>query len=111
MTVGSGVVCPFAMVSGANVTLCAGNDEVQNWLGGTSGSNPERIFAYPTPNIRLAFAPSLNPASTFTTLHRDALKSVRMITNAAGAMVERTVYRRFGRAVAFAKLGLTRRWG
>ena len=70
---------------------------MQNWLGGTSGATAEKIFACPTTNIRLAYTPTSQP---FTTLHRDALGSVRMVTNAAGAMVERSVYCRFGQVVA-----------
>ena len=70
---------------------------MQNWLGGTSGATPEKIFACPATNIRLAYTPTSQP---FTTLHRDALGSVRMVTKATGAMVERSVYCRYGQVVA-----------
>ena len=66
---------------------------VQNWLGGTSGATAEKIFACPTTNIRLANTPTSQP---FTTLDRDAMGSVRMVTKAAGAMVERSVCCWFG---------------
>ena len=82
---------------------------MRNWLGGTSGATAEKIFACPKTNIRLAYTSTSQP---FTALHREALGSVRMVTNAAGAMVEWSVCCRFGQGVPLptrvdAALGVT----
>ena len=59
--------------------------EVRNW----QIAGAEQVITYPTLNAKL-----VNGVKTF--LHRDALGSVRAITDAAGVKIESAVYKPFG---------------
>ena len=66
-------------------TVYFGPVEVRNWL--IAGA--EQVITYPTLNAKL-----VSGVKTF--LHRDALGSVRAITDAAGVKIESAVYKPFG---------------
>lgn len=76
------------------VTLYLGNVEIRNWGQG----NAEEILLYPVPSIRIALTKDAGGAVVIkvSTLHRDALGSVRAVTNAAGLKAERSLFRPFG---------------
>ena len=81
----------------ASVTLYLGAVEIRKYGQGAA----EEILLYPRPNIRITKTKS---GSTVTTkvnaLHVDGLGSVRAVTDAGGAAVERTGYRPYGEEVA-----------
>jgi RHS repeat-associated protein len=76
------------------VTLYLGNVEIRKWGQG----NAEEILLYPVPSIRIALTKDAGGAvvTKVSTLHRDALGSVRAVTNAAGLKAERSLFRPFG---------------
>lgn len=76
------------------VTLYLGGVEIRNWGQG----NAEEILLYPVPSIRIALTKDAGGAvvTKVSTLHRDALGSVRAVTNAAGLKAERSLFRPFG---------------
>ena len=76
------------------VTLYLNNVEIRKWGQG----NAEEILLYPVPSIRIALTKDAGGAvvSKVSTLHRDALGSVRAVTNAAGLKAERSLFRPFG---------------
>ena len=76
------------------VTLYLGQAEIRNWGQG----NAEEILLYPTPTIRIAITKDAGGVvvTKVSTLHRDALGSVRAVTNAAGLKAERSLFRPFG---------------
>ena len=96
--VGPAEACPVTATGLQTTTLYIGPVEVRNWKAAN-----EAIFAYPLPNIRLAYAGTTTYA---TALHRDALGSVRGVTQFStdpakhGKLAERSVYRPYGQAVA-----------
>ncbi len=63
------------------VTLYLGNIEIRKWGQG----NAEEILLYPVPSIRIALTKDAGGAvvTKVSTLHRDALCSVRAVTIAA----------------------------
>lgn len=76
------------------MTLYLGNVEIRKWGQG----NAEEILLYPVPSIRIALTKDAGGAvvTKVSTLHRDALGSVRAVTNAAGLKAERSLFRPFG---------------
>ena len=59
--------------------------EIRNW----QIAGQEQVITYPHPAVRLVNGSTITAASY---LHRDALGSVRAITDAAGVKVESAVY-------------------
>lgn len=80
------------------MTLYLGNVEIRKWGQG----NAEEILLYPVPSIRIALTKDAGGAvvTKVSTLHRDALESVRAVTNAAGLKAERSLFRPFGEEAA-----------
>ncbi len=76
------------------VTLYIGQTEIWNWGQG----NAEEILLYPTLAIRISLTKNAGGAvvTKVSTLHRDALGSVRAVTSAAGLKAERSLFRPFG---------------
>jgi RHS repeat-associated protein len=76
------------------VTLYVGQAEIRNWGQG----NAEEILLYPVPSIRISLTKNAGGAvvTKVSTLHLDALGSVRAVTNAAGLKAERALFRPFG---------------
>ena len=66
-------------------TVYFGPVEVRSW----KIAGAEQVITYPHPNVKLT-----NGVKTF--MHRDALGSVRAITDAAGVKIESAVYKPFG---------------
>ncbi|MGJ8626419.1 MAG: hypothetical protein ACSHXB_05610 [Sulfitobacter sp.] len=83
-----------APTSAQPVTLYLGsNTEIRNYGQGAQ----EEILLYPMPSIRIAKTKvGGNVVTKVSTLHTDALGSVRAVTNAAGQKAERATYRPFG---------------
>jgi hypothetical protein len=63
--------------------------------------NAEEILLYPHPAIRISKTKDAGGAvvTKVSTLHRDALGSVRAVTTAAGLTAERATYRPYGEQV------------
>jgi RHS repeat-associated protein len=76
------------------VTLYIGGVEIRNWGQG----NAEEILLYPVPQVRMSLTKNAGGAvvTKVSTLHRDALGSVRAVTGGAGLKAERALYRPFG---------------
>jgi RHS repeat-associated protein len=68
--------------------------EIRNYGQG----NAEEILLYPHPAIRISKTKDAGAAvvTKVSTLHRDALGSVRAVTSAAGLAAERATYRPYG---------------
>lgn len=71
-----------APTASQTVTLCLGGVEIRRYGQGSA----EEILLYPTPAIRIARTKDAggNVVTKVSTLHRDALGSVRAVTTAAG---------------------------
>ena len=73
----------------APATVYFGAVEIRNW----QITGQEQVITYPHPSVRLVNGSTITTASY---LHRDALGSVRAITDAAGAKVESAFYKPYG---------------
>jgi RHS repeat-associated protein len=80
--------------AGQPVTLYLGMVEVRSYGQG----NAEEILLYPRPSIRISKTKDTGGVvvTRVSTLHRDALGSVRAVTTETGLKAERAVYRPFG---------------
>ena len=79
-------------------TLYLGPVEIRKYGQG----NAEELLLYPHPAIRISKTKDAGGAmvTKVSTLHRDALGSVRAVTTAAGARAEKALYRPYGEEVA-----------